>query len=167
MAKKETTALLRSEVQKRLCPEFFKDGFKHHELPSDEKGLFKHVFPFGYFKRKRDDGLDIVEVQFDQNRLPRFVINFGTAPKEGVVLPWGVHRSQEEAEVSALNGFRLYNSSRRLLWFKVGSFNFGSDEVIVAKLITSAVCKKPEIDRWFDDGTVGKHMRPFGVLAEQ
>lgn len=153
------------EVQQRLIPAFTDmRGFVSAPLSQEEahSAEFRRSFPFGKLHRFSGDTLHVVEIQFDQHGEPRFVINFGISPKEGVVLPW-TRLDQIDAPVSALpNAWRLYSSWILNRWFTAAAiFSRGHDSGS-RNVVDRALALLPEIDNWFRDGVVGKHMAKFG-----
>jgi hypothetical protein len=161
--KKSLRSILLREVRDRLSKVFVEKGFSAAPLRPDELGTqLEQAFPLGRLRRRRGDELDIVELQFDAHGQPEFVINFGTAPKEGVTMSWGFHMDQESACVSGLpDGYRLYSSSFRKRWFKLGLFS-SKDERAIRRLVDKAVLLSEEIDDWFESRTVGRHVKFAG-----
>lgn len=161
---KRLRSTLEEDVSTRLTNVFTQKRFSVVPLPPEESNSeLKMAFPLGRLKRLRGDDLDIVEFQFDKHGRPAFVINFGTAPKGGVNLPWGEHLSRDEADVSSLfDAYRLFNSSFRSRWFAPGWLSTSGDQT-VKKLVNRAVWLSGEVNHWFESGAVGKHMKPFGL----
>lgn len=168
---KSLRTLLKEDMKRRFIPVFFDKGFSLVPLPPEEKH-FKLIHPFGYLKRKRDGNIDIVEIQFDKYMSPRFVINFGSVPKEGVTFPCGEHRDQEGAGLTELpENFRLYNSflvknhgvlasSLGIEWFGPGFFR-RKNEGAVIKAVDRAIKLSEEMFDWFETGKIGKHIVRF------
>jgi hypothetical protein len=163
---KSLRSILIRDVQQRLTEVFLEKGFSPVPLPAEEANSeMKTAFPLGRLKRKRGNKLDVIEFQFDKYRRPRFVINFGVVPEEGITLPWGVHLDQDVAGVSALSdAYRLYSSSFRQRWFQLGLFS-PRNEKAVSRLVDKAIVLSNETNDWFESGTVGKHMnKEFGYF---
>ena len=139
-------------LRDQLVPVLERKGFEARPFPKAQEkdaAQLRAAFPFGSMKRRRGGRLDLVEIQLHTPPSPKFVINFGTVPAEGVTVPWG-HFSQDETIVSALpDGFRLH--SRRFLkafaWFSA---------------VDQAVALFPEIDAWFETGAIGPHISNIG-----
>jgi len=158
--------VLVNEVRIRLGDKFLACGFSFTSLqPSEQNRELKTAFPLGRLKRTRGDQLDLVEFQFDKHGKPRFVINFGIAPSQGVLLPWGVHLDQHALDVAALpEAYRLYSSTCFSRWFQSGFF-WPKSERSMLRIVDQSVLFANEIFTWFENQTVGRHMRKFGWRA--
>ena len=156
---KSLRSILVKDVSDRLADVFVKKGFSHVPLPPEEaKSELKIVFPLGRLKRMRGDNLDVIEFFFDKYRRPKFVIDCGVVPPGGVTFSWG-HLDQNVADVSALSeAYRLYSSSWRERWFKLGLLSPKNEQGITS-LVDKAIILSDEINNWFDCKTVGKHMK--------
>ncbi|WP_343639632.1 hypothetical protein [Roseateles sp.] len=120
------------------------------------------AFPLGRFQRQDGLNLQLVEIQLDKRGAPKFVINVGIAPPGGVTLPWG-HFEQSQLNVSSLsNAFRLYRNPRWQQWFGEGFFPLNRSGRL-SSAVADATAAVQEIDDWFRHGTIGKHMRRFGL----
>lgn len=151
-------------AREHLVQDFLNRGFQQHPLPPQErKSALAVAFPLGRLKRPRNGDLEIVEIQFDKHRRPRFVINFGIVPEQGVDLPWGQHLSQQEADVSASpEAYRLYSSRFRQGLFGPSLFA-ARDNSSATKAVRQALGLLPEVQRWFETKSVGPHMGRFGL----
>ncbi len=160
-------SILEEDVRTRLTNVFTKKGFLVVPLPPGESNSeLKMAFPLGRFKKLRGDDLDIIEFQFDKHGRPSFVINCGTVPRNGVSLPWGGYLDRDEADVSSLLGaYRLFNSPLHSGWFAPTWLSTKSDQT-VRRLVDKAIRLSGEVNHWFESGTVGKHMKPFGLSRE-
>lgn len=169
---KSLRSIMVREVQQRLTEVFLEKGFSPVPLrPEELNSEMKTAFPLGRLKRKRGNKLDVVEFQFDKYRRPRFVINFGIVPEEGITYPWGVnveqdvarlvpdvHVEQDVATPVWPDDYRLYSSTFRMRWFKLGLLS-AKNEKAISRLVDKAIALSGEINNWFESGTVGKHMR--------
>jgi len=165
-AKTSPRSLLKAALGDGLVPYFEGLGFARVALGAEKSGL-RPAFPLGILKRRRGASLDVVEIQLDKYNRPRFTINFGTVPDGGVTLPWGEHIAQDEAGVSSLTvAFRLHDSTRRPRWFQM-PFWLPKSPAQLRKLAQRARGIAPEIEAWFQHGTVSAHMRPFGRPEEK
>jgi hypothetical protein len=154
------------ELEQRMLPMLLARGFVRHPLSGKERDSAEVLaaFPLGCMKRARDSELEILEIQFDKHDSPRFVINVGKVPPEGISLPWG-HFGQNEIGVSGLpDALRLYSSARWSRWFSLGWFarNHGGR---AAEVVSEVIALYPEVELWFASGSVGPHMRKFGFPA--
>lgn len=157
-------SILEADLRTRLTNVFIQKGFFVAPLPPEESNSeLKMAFPLGRLKRLRGEDLDIIEFQFDKHGRPRFVINFGTVPRGGVSLPWGGYLDRDEADVSSFfDAYRLFSSPLRSGWFAPGWLSTKSDQT-VRRLVDKAIRLSGEVNHWFESGTVGKHMKPFGL----
>jgi|GEM_PF-2222925 hypothetical protein len=153
--------LLIQQLQENLVPALIARGFQ--QLPLSERdGKSRDMvsmLPLGYLKRQRDGNLDIVEIQIHPRRMA-FVIGFGTAPPEGVILPWA-KLAQTEVGVSSLaENCRLYANRRFMTWFGSAWTSFYKDQSRHAiESIQKAVSLLPELDEYFGRGAVGPHIK--------
>jgi hypothetical protein len=150
-----------------MIPFLLERGFAQHSLSNeDAKNRELRVgFPFGYMKRRNGALLELVEVQLDKHGMPKFVLNFGAVPPEGIVLPW-VRLSQEDATVSALpDGLRLYRRPRLLVWFALPWLPTNRQRRAV-KAVDRAIALYPEMEAWFSTRSMGPHLRPIGFRME-
>jgi len=144
--------LIKSEFSKYLNSH----GFKQ-EMVSNSRGS-KY-----FYRRELAVRFDLVEVKFDQYLRPRFVIEFGSVPSEGIVDSYGRRISAAKTQCYQLveNG-RLY---RRVFlsigkWFRVSS--------IIAKILGPEKAAHNEIQRlinlfqqvedWLNKGTIGSNI---------
>lgn len=112
--------LIRS-IQAFLVPEIIKLGFtaspRIPHRPVDREVVVS--FPLAPFVRVRSDGLDLIEIQLATYRRPKYRINAGIVPKEGIDTVTG-HFSADEVCVHWLNEyFELYSSARWRQWFSL------------------------------------------------
>lgn len=162
MAKTDHEHLLRA-LGEHFVPFLTAQKFVQHPLSTKEaaSGEMLAAFPFGRLRRASGGRLDLLEIQLDKHGTPRFVINFGRVPLEGVTLPWG-HLTPDEVGASALpEAYRLYSRSYWPSWFSLGWLP-RSKEARVLRAVTQAVSLYPEIETWLTQGVVGSHMRRFG-----
>jgi len=152
------------KLRHQLVPALQSRGFVKREASPQERSSdeMQTAFPLGKFQRQDGLNLQLVEIQLDKHGAPKFVINFGIAPPGGVTLPWG-HFEQSKLNVSSLsNAFRLYKNPRWQQWFGGGLIPFkGSGRLNSA--VADATAALQEIDDWFQHGTVGRHVRRFGL----
>jgi hypothetical protein len=158
--------MLICEIKENLVRVFVDKGFACVPLSSKEvHSALKSAFPLGRLKRIRNEKIDIIEFQFDKYGRPKFVINFGVVPEDGVTLPWGAHIDRDEVDASACpEAFRLYNSTFIKRWFQLGFFAPKTGFAVRA-LVDTTIKLSQEILEWFDSKAVGKHMRKSGINA--
>lgn len=155
---------MKEELRQQLLRKFVERGFYVVPLSEDEQDTeLEEIFPLGRLKRSREDVLEIVEVQFGKYKRPRFVLNFGAAPAGGIVLPWGHHIGQHDADPSGLDeAGRLFSSSIWPIWFGLGPLSRKDGEAIKS-LVARATNLSCEIDEWFESKSFGRHTRKFGL----
>jgi len=155
-------------LRQQLVPMMKSRGFSNRQ-PSPQKRAsaeWRRAFPLGDFERRDGENLQLVEVQVDINGAPRFVLNVGVAPPEGVTLPWGFFEQSDLSVSSLTNAFRLYSAPRWQRWFGPGVLTFGRARR-AGNSVKDAMSVFHEIEEWFIAGTVGKHMRRFGRPADE
>lgn len=160
LSNRELRLKLIEEVRRSLIPVFRESGFDSTPLqPVETESELRHVFPLGRLKRFRKMDLEIVEVQFEKYDRPSFIINIGVIPAQGVILPWGAHVTQDDADTSCANpAYRLFSNSRRTKWFKIGLFSSKGSRS-VEQTVDKAVQLSSEIETWFNSRFVGPHLR--------
>ena len=159
--------VLRQELQNRFVKAFVEKGFASGPVPTGGKSSPdpRSIYPLGQLTRLRGNDLNIIDVQFDKYRTPKFVINFGIIPENGVYTTWGEHVERDIASAyDAPERCRLYNSTFGMRWFAIGFFSSKSRQSI-ERLVDKAVELSPEIDAWFSSKVVGKHMRVITGLS--
>jgi len=160
--------LLLQTLQDHLVPVILKDGFEQVPLPKEiSSPETKAAFPFGLMRRKKGRDFELIEIQLDKGGAPKFVVNFGIAPSEGVNLPWG-HLAQDKLGVSALpEAYRLYSSATFAKWFSPPLIApLSGKESKVQKAVDHAAGLYQEIKVWFANRSVGPHMRKFGYPSK-
>jgi hypothetical protein len=154
--------LLIGALREGLVPVLLQNGFTqiplHRISPEMER-----VFPFGYMRRVKGSRHESVEIQLDKYGRPKFVLNCGVVPPEGVDLPWA-HLERDKASASDLpEAYRLHSCKGCMRWFSPPWFAWPRDlESRTRKAVAQATSLYPEIDSWFASGKVGPHMRRFG-----
>ena len=156
-------SMLLNIFEKRFIPFLIQNDFGQYPLPkwSETHGM-KLAFPFGLMKRKKGKMVEMIKIQLDRRGAPKFVINFGVIPPEGVTIR-GKHFSQNDCRVAeALVFCRLYPS--RWLgpygWFSPSFFSFAFNiESKIENMVEDAIKLYPEIENWFKSKVVGPHVR--------
>ena len=155
--------LLISTLRERLVPVLKNMGFEAIPLLADEKRSREILFsfPLGRLRRIKEDGsFELVEIQLDKHGSARFRLNLGVIPRAGIDHPVK-HVEQEEAAVGFLSFYaELYSSPFFRKWFSVGSRVSPADlDRQVRELVERVIAIVPEVDAWFLNGEVGRHVR--------
>lgn len=151
--------LLVQEIYINLLPRFLDLGFIIVPLSlEDKKTEMKYREPFGSLKRHKDYGVDLIDIVFYKDKTPKFLIDFGVAPIEGVVLPWGQKLFMEEIHTSALPvSYQLSAST-----FRKKPFSFPLLKKPTTETARIVICKvidgMGQIEDWFESGRIGKQV---------
>jgi len=161
---KSKRAFLRDELSRRFIPYLRSSGFEEDQHISKANG--RSTFPFGALTRKHGTVSDIIKIQFDKYKRPKFIINFRKDPPELLKeRPF----ASGTGTVKETEAFRLHPRPRSSGWFTMRTF-FGlrSPEASAKKVVDRLVSVFPEVESWFKDGTVGEHLRaiPYLVFKE-
>jgi hypothetical protein len=120
---------------------------------------------FSVFRRFARDKVQVLNVQWDKYGAPRFLVNFGEGPKEGVRL-WGRHVAGEVLEPQDCpESGRLQRKRGPYLrcWFQLNKPLLEalrtmerrySAETVVDQLVGAF----PEVEAWWENRTVGAHL---------
>ncbi len=151
--------LLVQEINRALLPRFVDFGFSIEPLSSEDKKTdMKYREPFGSLKRHRDSGIDLIDIVFYKDKTPKFLIDFGVAPKEGIVLPWGQKLNMEEIHTSALPvSYQLSASTIRKKPFTFSFFKKPSLETS-KDVIGWVIDGIDQIEDWFKNRHIGKQV---------
>lgn len=116
---------------------------------------------FYSYRRLRRDFVDLVEVQFNKTNRPKFVVNFGTAPREGIIDAYGRAIATDELRVSHLEwSGRLYRWPWLIRWFGIGPmFSAGDGGAALERCAARALRLLPKVERWFQTGQRGPYLR--------
>lgn len=138
---KSNRAFLREQLSKRFIPHLQSRGFA--QAKDSAKGNGRSSFPFGTFIREHGAGSDIIEIQFDKHSRPKFIINFSL-----------------RSESDLVQSFRLHPRPKSAAWFTMRTF-FGlrSAETCARQVVDQLMNLFPEVESWFTDRVVGKHLR--------
>ena len=120
---------------------------------------------FTTFRRRVGNKAQVFNVQWDKYGAPRFVVNFGEGPIEGVTL-WGRHIPGDELEpqdcpesgrLQRKRGpyLRCWFQTRKPLLEAVGTFEWNYP---VATVVDAAMAAFPEVEAWWENRAVGPHV---------
>jgi hypothetical protein len=150
--------LLIEGVRRHILPVFIRQGFVVSEVSSDSAG----VFPLGHLRRNRkDETVDLVEVQFMSLRRAAFRINACTVPKEGI-RTLGGQRTGDEVDVAGglHDHFEMYASPRWRRWFSLPFWRFRTPtETDYDDLARRVATMLPEVELALLQGKLGPHVR--------
>jgi hypothetical protein len=158
---KSKRAFLREELSRRFISYLRSSGFEQDQDLSKANG--RSTFPFGALIRKRGTSSDIIEIQFDKYKRPKFIVNFRRdPPKLFKERPF----ASGTGTVKETEAFRLHPRPKSSGWFTMRTF-FGlrSPEVSAKKVVDRLVSVFPEVESWFKDGIVGEHLRGYPLLV--
>jgi hypothetical protein len=158
---------LRSAVEQLLVPYVTSRGFE-----ADTREIYKpdpHRHLFKRFLRKNGDKLELLDIQFEKHGRPKFVLNFGVVPPEGVHY-YGHLYTQQNAGVAALPvwGRLCMRRPWGLRWFgfpfvKVPLLrNPSADEVAREAIQTFS-----QVELWFRDKTRGPNVGLIKAPVQQ
>lgn len=110
--------------------------------------------------RWREKSLDLLEIQYDKYSRPKFAMEAGVAPPEGVDY-CGYHYTQLAASVLVTHRVRLHPNRACPLWrfgiplFKVPLLRNPSAQDVVKRTIKLF----PQIETWLNDGVKGPNVK--------
>lgn len=155
------TTELRRELKRTFFPFVQGRGFciDHRDAPT-----------FTRFRRHTPEAVHLFEVQWEKYGAPRFVINFGTSPPQGLEINGELHaperlyvgwlprngRLQPKGGTSSRSWFRQDESLLRR-WMP-GSRKLRAASDVVDELLHLFA----ELEAYWNDGTVGQHLRMSG-----
>lgn len=150
---KSRRGILREELSSRFIPYLQSIGFESTDdsLRRDSR----RIFPFGTLVRRHGTTADVIKIQFDKYSRPRFIVNFRREPTEIVHV-----RHIKSREVASSESFRLHPKPNSAGWFTMRTFlGLHTVEACAERVVDQLMSLVPEIERWFNEETVGKHMR--------
>jgi len=170
---KSNRAHLREELSRRFIPYLQSRGFTQDEDSAKADG--RSIFPFGTYARKNGTASDIIQIQFDKNLRPRFIINFRREPPQ--LIPEGEGIGPRKAQLPKLTdfgserfrwaeSFRLTPRPQSARWFTMRTF-FGlrSPKRCSKKVVDRLMTLFPQVEAWFRDGTVGEYVQELPILV--
>jgi hypothetical protein len=154
-----TTTALRREIKLRFIPHVEQQGFTLDE---------GNAPTFWLFRRAADSTAQMFSIQWEKYGRPRFRLDFGTCPIEGLELAgkrvdWHSMHPHWLPDVASLKPSR---------WSLSGSW-FRQDRTLLRKLIGATALRPsievvdellalyPEVEAYWANGTVGKHIRQW------
>jgi hypothetical protein len=111
------------------------------------------------FRRQADGRQDLVEVQFDKHRRPKFVVNAGRHPAEGIVDAYGRFVNADKVHVSQLvDQAGLYALPKTIFWepwFGIGRLSIRTVESAARREIERLTRLFDQVERWLTAGSRG------------
>ena len=151
---------LSAAVKKILVPHIYAHGFA-----DDKREIYKDYDRKTLkFSRWRGDNLDLLEIQFDKRHRPKFVLECGVAPPEGINY-CGYFHSQIKSSVLVTNRVRLHPSRLCPFW----RFGFPWIKVPLLRnpsaqdIVNDVVRLFPQVEAWLREGIKGPNMAVIGV----
>ncbi|MBY6243942.1 DUF4304 domain-containing protein [Methylosinus sp. Sm6] len=152
------TKLLRAGIKSDFAEYLGSVGFAR-EKSNDSSGL-SYVF-----RRVLSTRHDLVDVQFDQYHRPKFIINFGSAPPEGIIDTYGREVPVNDVKIYQLvvNGRLSPSPYCRIRWFGISAIKAAiiGSEAAAKKEIDRVIHLFLEVDNWFNKGVIGSHLSIF------
>jgi Domain of unknown function (DUF4304) len=152
------TTALRSEIKRVFVPHLTNKGFASDPRNSPN---------FLCFRRIVADQVEVFDIQWEKYGRPRFVVNFGKAPADGIVDLLGKHIEPEDVLPShAPTRGRLAPGSGAM----TGSW-FRQDRPLIERLANWSSLRPPqqvisqlielfvEVEEFWKSGAIGPHMR--------
>jgi hypothetical protein len=118
------------------------------------------------FRRKSPQRHDLIEVQFDKYLRPRFILNFGSVPTEGLIDAYGRHIDADDVGIAHLVERGRLNASPKFLmehWFGLGGLTIGPVERAAEGQVEKLIKLFPQVERWFATGIAGWN---FAIMIE-
>ncbi len=156
-----STTELRREIRCRFFPTAEKDGFVLDESDAPT---------FWIFRRKTEQSVHIFSLQWEKYGRPRFRIDLGTCPLDGLVFS-GKHFSCEDVHphwvIDAASLVPKRGMSSRS-WFRQDvpwlRRLFGSPALRAPKeVVDELLALFPEANKYWAEGTIGPHIRQWRV----
>jgi len=148
---KEITLMLKKSLNENFDEHIAQLGFNPERRRGD-------IFPY---RRIREANNDLLEVQFDKYGRPRFVLNFGIVPVDGVIDAYGRFVEAKDVCIAQLvQHGRLYCLPYLPVWFRPNRlFGIRSPEYSVNKVMSHFILLFVQVECWFLTGASGSHLQ--------
>jgi hypothetical protein len=156
-----TTTALRREIKRRFIPHVEHQGFMldEHDAPT-----------FWLFRRAAGTSAQIFGIQWEKYGRPRFRLDFGSCPIEGMVLAgqrvdWRNMHPHWLPEVASLRPGQgilsgsWFRQDRALLRRLLGAGALRDPGEVVDELLAAY----PEVEAYWENGATGKHIRRWPI----
>jgi hypothetical protein len=153
---------LSAAVDEILVPHIYLRGFEDDERDIWKDDKRKHLSI--RFLRWRGSDLDLLEIQYDKRHRPKFAVECGVAPSDGIDY-CGYHYSQTSSSVHITNRVRLHPNRLCPLW----RFGFPLIKVPLIRnpsaqdIANQVVRLFPQVEEWLRNGVKGPNMAVIGV----
>lgn len=118
LTNKQLRSWLKQSIRNHLLPNLINSAFEVIPLSEEERRSETiSSDPFGRFRRKRDDALDIVEIQMASHQDPSFRVFCGRVPKEGIDHQLGMHVAAEDVWTGYLETYYSFYACSVLKWW--------------------------------------------------
>jgi hypothetical protein len=153
-----TSTQLRQELKRRFGPLLDSQGFTRDE---SEAPLFVT------FRKHTPESTQVIYVQWDKYGKPRFVVGFGQCPAAGIEFR-GQRIPRETMLAGWCKGGRLQprSGSSTRSWFRLDADLImrlrGKKSRRPSEVVDELLAQFPEVEAWWKDGSIGKHLRLGG-----
>lgn len=157
------TTALRREIKRVFVPHLASKGFSLDQRQAPNFLCFRRIEP---------DQIDVCDIQWEKYGLPRFVMNFGQAPANGVVdllgkpvMPADIFPSHApiwgrlSPRAGAMTG-SWFRQDRPLIERIVTWSRLRPPEQVISELVTLFA----EVEEFWRSGAIGPHMRMLPSL---
>jgi hypothetical protein len=150
-----SAAPLRKAVWSRIVPALITEDF--HPLPQDEDKTQRFV-------RRESGVIHVLEVQWDRHGRPRYVLNYGTCPVDGLRVGTTHHAADTVYAGWLPDSGRLQPlpGATSAHWFRQDvpliKRLFGRSTPTPDTVVESTLALLPELWRYWRDGIPGRHM---------
>lgn len=143
----------------------------HNYIKSDFKNYLLGL-GFQLQKKSNDDYMfcrstmahvELVEVQFDMHGKPKFVLNFGVVPHDGLVDAYGRHLQSFDVQIGHLPKHgRLYSLPYTIFWFGPRfAFRLRSPEKTARNSVHQMIKLFPQVECWLSSQVVGPNLKIY------
>jgi hypothetical protein len=155
------TTDLRREIKRQFVPVMTAKGFS----------MDMRDAPFFVgFRRTTPEAVEVCDIQWEKYGRPRFAINFGKCSPAGVICHGKPIRPEDVTpSVTPLHGRLVPGRGRTVRgWFRqdrplLESLFHRSRLRPPAEVVTSLLALFHEVEEWWEDCSVGPHLRVFAV----
>lgn len=118
---------------------------------------------FYSFRRPGEERDEIIEVQFDKHNRPKFVLNFGIVPANGIIDAYGRFVDKGNVQIAHLaKSGRLYALPYSQFWFRPNVlFGFRTLECSVKKGVAHLIHVFWQVEQWFETGELKPNIRLY------
>jgi len=141
---KSTRTQLEGDIKNNLVGFIFKQGFSKKNSHLNQDGFLIE------FMRNRGDYIDILDIQLDRHERPKFIINAGKIPQDGIYNRYSYKITKDNLNTGSLDVFiRLVKRRKSFLDFGVSHW---FDDVNQAKAAF------PQLLNWLENDEIGENI---------